>query len=472
MMGFKRFLFFCFAMLLVTSFQAQEQDSLRVMSFESYMALVKKGHPLSVQANLQAEFGDATVQGARGGFDPKAYSDVGQKYFKDTQYYSNIDAGVKIPTWFGLELMAGFEQNQGVFLNPESNVPSNGLWIGGVSMALGQGMFIDERRAALRGAQVYQESTIAERERLLNDLLFSAGEAYWDFFKAYNNLRIYQGALTLAQERFVGVKQSARLGDVPAIDTLEAGIQVQNRLLNLQQARLDFDNSALFLGVFLWADGLIPLELEDNTVPYLQDDLTVSNAASLSQVRFLDQLVNHPELRLTNFKIEQLEIEQRWKREQLKPEINLKYQPLNERQIGENPIADYSVNNYTWGLEFNMPLFLRKERSALTLAGLKIREQELAFENKQANLQNKAQAALNMWNVTFEQISLYRRTVRDYEQLLAGERRKFETGESSLFLVNSRELSYINAQIKLVSLLAENQKAILKTNYALGILGR
>ena len=259
---------------------------------------------------------------------------------------------------------------------------------------------------------------------------------------------------------------------MPPIDTLEAGIQVQNRLLNLQQARLDFDNSALYLGVFLWADGMIPLELEDNTIPYLQNELTVSSAASFGQVQFLDQLVNHPELRLTNFKIEQLEIEQRWKREQLKPEINLKYQPLNERQIGENPIADYSVNNYTWGLEFNMPLFLRKERSALTLAGLKIREQELAFENKQANLQNKAQAALNMWNVTFEQISLYRRTVRDYEQLLAGERRKFETGESSLFLVNSRELSYINAQIKLVSLLAENQKAILKTNYALGILGR
>jgi len=471
-MGFKRFLFFCFVMLLATSFQAQNQDSLRVMSFESFMALVKKGHPLSVQANLQEEFGDATVQGARGGFDPKAYSDVAQKYFKDTQYYSNIDAGVKIPTWFGLELMAGFEQNQGVFLNPESNVPSNGLWIGGVSMALGQGMFIDERRAALRGAQVYQESTLAERERLLNDLLFSAGEAYWDFFKAYNSLRIYQDALSLAQERFVGVKQSARLGDVPPIDTLEAGIQVQNRLLNLQQARLDFDNSALYLGVFLWADGMIPLELEDNTIPYLQDELTVSSAASFGQVQLLDQLLNHPELRLTNFKIEQLEIEQRWKREQLKPEINLKYQPLNERQIGENPIADYSVNNYTWGLEFNMPLFLRKERSALTLAGLKIREQKLAFENKQANLQNKAQAALNMWNVTFEQISLYRRTVRDYEQLLAGERRKFETGESSLFLVNSRELSYINAQIKLVTLLAENQKAILKTNNALGILGR
>lgn len=460
-------------LLISANLSAQEEpnDSLKVLPFDAFMSLVKKGHPLSVQANLQEAFGEATVQGARGGFDPKAYSDVSQKYFKDSQYYSNIDAGVKVPTWFGLELMAGFEQNQGVFLNPENNVPSTGLWMGGVSMALGQGMFIDERRAGLRQAQVYQESTEAERVRLMNELLFSAGEAYWDFFKSYNNLRIYRGALQLAQERFVGVKQSARLGDVPAIDTLEAGIQVQNRLLALQQAQLDFKNSALYLGVFLWADGMVPLVLEENTVPYREDELTVSNAASLSQIVLQDLVLQHPELLLTGFKIEQLEIEERWKREQLKPEINLKYQPLNERLFGDSPLANYSANNYSWGLEFNMPLFLRKERSGVALTGLKIREQELAFENKQANLQNKLQAALNMWDVSFEQIALYRRTVRDYEQLLAGERRKFEAGESSLFLVNSRELSYINAQIKLVSLLAENQKAILKTNYALGILG-
>jgi outer membrane protein TolC len=43
--------------------------------------------------------------------------------------------------------------------------------------------------------------------------------------------------------------------------------------------------------------------------------------------------------------------------------------------------------------------------------------------------------------------------------LLQGEKRKFEEGESSLFLVNSRETSLITAEIKLISLLGKYQKA-------------
>ena len=60
--------------------------------------------------------------------------------------------------------------------------------------------------------------------------------------------------------------------------------------------------------------------------------------------------------------------------------------------------------------------------------------------------------------------------VSDYEGLLSGERQKFSAGESSLFMVNSRELGFIKAQITYLDLLAANQKAILNAEYALGTL--
>jgi len=67
-------------------------------------------------------------------------------------------------------------------------------------------------------------------------------------------------------------------------------------------------------------------------------------------------------------------------------------------------------------------------------------------------------------------INLIQKTVRDYAGLLNGERQKFDAGESSVFLVNRRELGYINAQVKLIALLAKNYKAALGAEYALGLL--
>jgi hypothetical protein len=50
-----------------------------------------------------------------------------KKQFKDTEYYSILNSSFKIPTWYGIEIKAGFEQNEGYYLNPENTVPNTGL---------------------------------------------------------------------------------------------------------------------------------------------------------------------------------------------------------------------------------------------------------------------------------------------------------------------------------------------------------
>jgi len=276
--------------------------------------------------------------------------------------------------------------------------------------------------------------------------------------------------LQLATQRFIAVKRGAALGDRPSIDTLESGIQVQNRQLLLQQAQLDFANTSAQLATYLWDEGVLPLELSENTVAPTMEQ-TESLSLNPRYINQLDSLTeNHPELQQYRFKIDQLEIEQRWKREQLKPTLNLKYNALSEPVNGD-VLSAYSPNNYNWGLEFGMPLLLRKERGDVRLNQIKIQEAEFDLSFKQQMLMFKAQAALNDWQTTNDQVTLYRKTVRDYNGLLTGERTLFNNGESSLFMVNSREMGYINAQIKLVELLAKNRKARNAADYAFGILG-
>jgi outer membrane protein TolC len=48
--------------------------------------------------------------------------------------------------------------------------------------------------------------------------------------------------------------------------------------------------------------------------------------------------------------------------------------------------------------------------------------------------------------------------VNNYEQLRNGEVQKFEAGESSIFLINSRETKLIEAQAKLIDLQGKYEK--------------
>lgn len=456
--------------LLLFSFKLSAQDDLiNVLTFNEFMDRVKVHHPIAMQAELKVDQGTASVRQARGSFDPKAFSDVSQKYFSDKQYYSVINSGLKIPTWYGVEVKSGYTQNDGVFLNPQNSTPSAGLLYAGISVPLGQGLFIDERRAELKRAKIYQESTQAERDILNNELLYNAGKAYWNWFESYNKVQVYQNALDLTQQRFEAVKQGALFGDKPSIDTVEASIQVQNRTLNLQEAQLNLKNATAFLSIYLWVDGIVPLEISELTTPTKTEDMkTVNIDQELTDA--LDSLTNnHPLLRQYQYKIDQLNIEKRWKQEQIKPQLNLKYNAINQ-PVGNDAFTNYNINNYTWGVEFNMPLFLRKERGGLELAKLKINDAELELLSKQANLTYKAMAALNDLENTEQQITLYARTVNDYAILLNGERQMFNAGESSLFMVNSRESGYIQTQLKYIQLLTKNHKASLAVKYSLGML--
>ncbi len=446
------------------------QEATEPLTFGQFMERVRRHHPVAYQADLQPLFGRAAVQAARGNFDPKLYTAVGQKQFNGTEYYSMVDAGVKAPTWFGIEMNAGYEQNRGVYLNPEFNTPGAGLWSAGLSLPVGQGLLIDKRRVELRKAQIYEQMTEADRQLMINDLMLEAGSAYWEWARAYAVRQVYVDAMENARQRLNMVRRLAELGDRPFVDTLEASIFLQTIDLMRQQAELDLVNAKVLLGIYLWEDGVTALEPAPDAVPV---DMTADGGMPVDQrmLSLLDTLVgSHPELRLARFKIDQLNIERRFRADLLKPMVNLKYNALNE-PVDQNPLADYTIRDYKWGLDFAMPLLLRKERGQLRMAKLALRDAQFGLSGKTAVLDFKARAAINTWATTLEQSNLFGRTVRDYSSLLDAEQRMFEAGESSIFMVNSRQNSYISAQVKYLELLTKNRAADLKTRHAFGELG-
>ncbi len=464
-----RFFFSIYSLFAFSLISDAQTETVRPFTLDQFLAIVVKDHPVAIQSQIAADKGLAYITKARGGFDPKLYGSAYQKYFDGGQYYSLIGGGLKIPTWFGVELDAGYDVAKGDRLNPQAYTPKDGLWRAGITVPLGKNLIIDARRAELKQAKIYRESTLAEQQIILNQLLYDASSVYWEWLKSYHKMKVYENAVQNAKIRFEGVKQSAMVGDKAFIDTLESSINLQSRRFGLAEYQLKYKNAKAELNVFLWQDGYIPLEITDSIAPPVMDDLEVMSI-DLPILSMIDTIRNyHPLLLKYQYNVDIAQVDLRLSREQLKPTVNIKYNALNS-PVNGNPWQDYNINNYQWGAEVNFPIFIRKERGNLRINRLEVQDLEAELANKEAEQTFKIWSYFNAWQTSIQQITISREMVDQYKALFSGEQTLFNIGESSVFLLNSREKSLIESELKLIDASVANQKAKLSTEYALGIL--
>ncbi len=434
-------LFTLFAFFL----HGQELDN-RIFSYDEFMDAVKEHHPLAYQAELQKQRGAAIMLAARGGFDPILMGEIKQKYFEGKEYYSYIHGGLKVPTWYGIALEAGYNNNRGEYLSDEATTPEEGLLNAGVSINLGKGLLMDKRRAEFQKGKIYLDLTIQEQRLLLNDLFYRASTAYVDWYVSFLKVRVYNSALQNAKIRLAGIKESASLGDKPQVDTLKAFIQVQERELKLEQSLLDVINKKNALDVYLWQDGFIPLELEDGIEPLINGRLLDS---TLTFNQSIDSIIEqHPDIIISKGKVDLSRIDLRLMRENLKPEIQLKYNALS----ATNQLDEYDISNYTWGGSIKYPIFTRRARGEARLANLELNQNKALFDSKKAEVRYKLFTAENNIYSTLQQNAMALKMVNSYASLFYAERTLFNAGESSLFLLNTRENQWIDAQVKQIEI--------------------
>jgi outer membrane protein TolC len=421
-------------------------------SFNEYLGYVKKFHPLVKNADLEISAAQANLMMARGGFDPKIEVDFDQKQFKNQEYYSILNSSFKIPTWYGVEIKAGFDNTEGVYLDPENKTPTQGLTSLGISVPFGQGLFINQRMADMRKAKIQLQLSQAERKLEAIKILYDAAVAYFNWKRNYDEVKLYETYNTNAQIRFKGVKELIKQGDKPAIDSIEAGIIVKNRLLSLEDSQLKLTKAKLELSNFIWIDNNIPVELSDFLLPEAKLDLTIRETLKTNDLLSADfSIINHPKISSLERKIEILNVDKRLKANMLLPKIDVGYSYLSDPRY----FQDYNFDDYKVAMNFYFPLFLRKERGSLKLAKFKIQETEFALSLEKVQLSNKINAQKIEIESLIKQRNLIEGLVNDNRAMLLSEERLFTFGESSLFLINTRENNLVTAQ--LASILLENR---------------
>lgn len=443
-------LHFLFLLLCLTNSYGQDFNK-EELSYNEFLGYVKKYHPLVKQANLEVSNAQAALMSARGGFDPKIEVDYDQKRFGGTEYYSLLNSSFKIPTWYGIEIKAGFNQTDGRYFNPENRTPQAGLTSLGITVPLGQGLIINERMADVREGRLQLQLSDAQRKLRAIEVLYDASEAYFDWKRSFTEAELYKSYLGFAETRFKGVKQLIELGDSPAIDSVEAGITVRNRQLNLENASLKLVKAKLNLANYLWIEE-VPVELGDTVKPEENLLVTLPETLRTNELAInVNELDGHPKIQSLQTKLSILEVNRQLKANKLLPKANVGYNYLSEPENFDS----FRVADYKFNVNFSVPIFLRRERGDLKLAKLKIQDAVYDLSQQRLELKNKISAQQTEIESLRRQKGIIDALVTDYTTMLNSEEKLFSFGESSIFLINSRENNLVNARLSQISI--ENQ---------------
>ncbi|MCL7765262.1 TolC family protein [Polaribacter sp. Z014] len=436
--------------LFFTSGYFAQENVTSVMTLSEYLGYVKNYHPIVKQANLVINESEAKLLKARGAFDPKIEVDFNKKQFKEKEYYNKLNAAFKIPTYYGIEFKANFENNDGYYLNPENTVPENGLYSAGISVSLLKGLLINTRMASLKQAKYFLNQAKEDQQILVNEIVYNASLSYFNWLKTYLQNSVYKEFLSNAQIRFKATKTAFLEGEKPAIDTTEAGITLKNRKLNLEKSRIKLVKSSLELSNFLWLNDNTPVELQETIIP---DINTINNIDKTFKIALFNNanfdINNHPKIKSLEYKIKSLRIDRNLKMNNLLPKLDVQYNFLTENG---NQINSLNTQNYKAGINFKVPLFLRKERGDFKLSKIKLQDKKFENEVAKIAIKNKVNAIQQELASYVLQNSLTTDIVHDYGTMLKAEDRKFFLGESSLFLVNYREVKLIEAKLKAIDL--------------------
>lgn len=450
------------------------------LTFDAFFELVRRNHPVVRQARLLEDGAQADVTTAFGAFEPKVEASWETKRFSNSAftpqllYYDNADIALKIPTPLGADFKVSYERSRGAFINPQFSTPSGGLFSAGFSLPLGQRILTDERRTALRVARALRDVAAAERSAMTNKLLFMAAKSYAEWYATALQLQVIRDGVGLADVRYLAIVRRVRAGDAAGIDSIEAAAELNRRRAQLQGAEQSFFAATMDLTSYLWDSRLQPQELSAGRVPSDSGLGRVTLDSATVPGLLARVIALHPDVLKAMGKVDEAEAERALARQAIIPLASAELSALRSGGPGSLDFGDALGRdaNFKGAAYFSSPLLFFKERGKFASTDAKFDRAALELRESRRDVSLLVRVALNDLSQIEAQLTLQRDAVRLFRILSAGEKIKFDAGESTLFLVNTRERAVLDEELKYVALQAKYLAAQAALAVAAGAPGR
>jgi outer membrane protein TolC len=443
------------------------------LAFDDFYRQVLVAHPVARQAGLVRDQAREELRVARGGFDPTVTALWDRKVSGGAQYFDYLDAELKVPTPIGTDVKLAYERSVGTRIAADrytgSPTGNPGILKLGFSIPVGQRLLTDERRVALAQARALQDVAEADRRAALNKLLLSAAKDYARWYESDRRRAVAIEGVTLAEFRLRAVRERVTRGEAAAIDTVEARLEVQRRQVQRLEAEQAYYAVTLDVANYLWDRRGQPLEVASGARPSLAG-LAGAGVDSTQLPRWLELAARqHPDLRKVQGRVEQAGAQRLFALQQVIPFAEASLSSVSQRgEFNSLVQGDRFGENSVVGAQLRTPLLFMRERGRFNLASQRLEVQEIEEARVRREVELEVRAAVFELSTVGEILALQREAVRQARQLLAGEQRRFENGETQLLVVNLRERAVLEEELKLASLEAKNVSARATLAVAIG----
>lgn len=440
-------------------------DAQTALRLEDVLESVRRSYPPLLAALIERDVADAEVLASLGKFDLtlRARVDTDQfGYYRNERIFGGFE---QYSQWNGASYYGGWRVGDGSFAPYDGKLDtrSYGEWSGGLKLPLIRDRAIDPRRAELRKAEIGRRIarlSIEQQQLLITQL---ATQRYWSWVTAGLRRQVQQALLDAANARDTFLRESARLGQIAAIEVTENARAIVQRKSQVVEAERLLQQTSIELSLF-YRDAagqpVIPVReqlppafgvVDTLTDARLQQDLT----AAISR---------RPELQRLEATADQLRIDSRLARNDQRPEID--FQVGFTAESGNATNVRRGPQELKAALIFELPFQRRAATGKLQSAEAKLRQvdqrERFTRDQIEAEVRDAASAVRN----AHDRVLLLRDEVRLARDLEEAERARFQLGDGTLFLVNLREQATADAAQREISATSDYFRATAQYEFA------
>jgi len=422
--------------------------------------------------------------------------------------------------WQGASLGLDFENARQSTSNPfvSLNPFINSRLVFSVSLPLLRGRAVDRERGELRIRSKQLDGSEAEFEQRVNEVVSRVEQAYWDLVAAREAVEVLRESVELAREQLARTRRMVESQTLAPVEISAAEAELERRVdsyytgLNLLTEAENGLKMLLAGGrqEELWNEEIIPTEVKMIEPPEA-DDLRSAVAAALAR---------RPELRALKARQQAAHVQTELSAEMVKPQLNLVAGYANAGLAGtvsarENPFSEASrisairlnelsalaglppvpvvsfgglpdilVGGYgtalsnlfarryqTFQAGLSLDLNLRNRAAEANLAQARLAERRLALEQTRLEqlIEMQVRNALQALETARQRIRAAEASARAAKEKLDSEVRLFQAGESTNFMVLTRQNEYSDSRRREVVARLEANKAVSRLRLAMGL---
>lgn len=301
---------------------------------------------------------------------------------------------------------------------------------------------------------------------LLLETIYQVEDAYWNLVYSIENLKVRQQSLELAQELLEKNRKSVKIGSMAEIEIKNAEAEVATREADILEAEALIKNNIDNLRVIINLNagrGDPDIEIVPTDKPATeQKGVPLQEAVSIA-------FEKRPDLKEIKLDIKNKELDLKYAKNQLLPELNLEASywspgisgtqilyknnnPLTNEIIGTIPgkrsesmkdALKFLYNNWSVSLALNVPLNTIISRAEVAQALISLKQSKLVLQEKEQQVLLEIKNAVRAVETNFKRVKAYRVARELTGEKLKAEEEKLRVGISTNYdlLLAQRDFS-------------------------------